>query len=82
MPDRTRIAIGLGAAIVAAVCCAAPMVAVTLGTAGLLAWLAAGAYLLIPALLVCFAIMGLWFWRHRAAAACSNPSANEQAGQS
>ncbi|MFZ0495406.1 MAG: hypothetical protein WBE80_06610 [Methylocella sp.] len=59
MPDRALIAAGLAGAIAGTICCAAPILAVTLGTAGLMAWLAAGAYVLLPVLLLCLALIGL-----------------------
>ena len=60
MPDRRLVSAGLAGGIAGAICCGAPVFAVTLGTAGVTAWLAAGAYVLIPALLVC---LGLVFYR-------------------
>jgi mercuric ion transport protein len=53
MKDRALIATGAVGVVLAAICCAAPVLAVTLATAGLTAWLANGAYVVIPALLVC-----------------------------
>jgi mercuric ion transport protein len=57
MKDRALIATGAVGVVLAAICCAAPLLAVTLATAGLTAWLANGAYVLIPALLVCLALV-------------------------
>jgi mercuric ion transport protein len=74
MPNRALIAMGLGGGIAAAICCAAPMHAVTLGAAGLMAWLAAGAYVLIPVLLICLALIGQRFRRRQTAAAGSDPA--------
>jgi mercuric ion transport protein len=37
MKDRALITVGAAGAVLAAICCAAPMLAVTLGTAGLTA---------------------------------------------
>jgi mercuric ion transport protein len=59
MKDRVLITVGAAGAVWAAICCAAPMLAVTLGTAGLTAWLAKGAYVVIPVLLICLALIGL-----------------------
>jgi mercuric ion transport protein len=63
MKDRALITVGAAGAVLAAICCAAPMLAVTLGTAGLTAWLAKGAYVVIPVLLICLALIGLRFRR-------------------
>ncbi len=82
MPDRALIVAGLAGAIAAAMCCAAPMLAVTLGTAGLTAWLAAGAYVLIPALLICLALIGLRLRRRQIAAAGSDRATSGQVRKS
>jgi mercuric ion transport protein len=63
MKDRALITAGAAGAVLAAICCAAPMLAVTLGTVGLTAWLAKGAYVVIPVLLICLALIGLRFRR-------------------
>jgi mercuric ion transport protein len=76
MKDRALITSGAVGAVLAAICCAAPLLAVTLATAGLTAWLANGAYVLIPVLLICLAVIGLRFRRRHTAAACSNPAAS------
>ena len=57
MKDRALIATGAVGVVLAAICCAAPLLAVTLATAGLTTWLANGAYVLIPALLVCLGLV-------------------------
>jgi mercuric ion transport protein len=69
MKDRSLMTAGAAGAVLVAICCAAPLLAVTLGTAGLTAWLANGAYVLIPILLVCLGLIGLRFWRRHTAAA-------------
>jgi mercuric ion transport protein len=63
MKDRALITAGAAGAVLAAICCAAPMLAVTLGTVGLTAGLAKGAYVVIPVLLICLALIGLRFRR-------------------
>jgi mercuric ion transport protein len=83
MPDRALIAAGLAGAIAAAMCCAAPMLAVTLGATGLMARLTNSAYVLIPVvLLICLALIGLRFRRRRTAAAGSDPATSGQVGRS
>jgi len=56
MKDRALIATGAVGVVLAAICCAAPLLAVVLGAFGPTAWLANGAYVVIPALLVCLAL--------------------------
>jgi mercuric ion transport protein len=59
-------------------CCAAPLLAVTLATAGLTAWLANGAYVLIPALLVCLGLVAYWLNRRRTTTDCRSSTPNDQ----
>ena len=71
MKDRALIATGAVGVVLAAICCAAPLLAVTLATAGLTAWLANGAYVLIPVLLICLWLIVMRFRRRRTATAAS-----------
>jgi mercuric ion transport protein len=81
MNDRHNIKSGAIAAVLAALCCAAPLLIVALGTAGLTAWLAKSAYVLIPALLIGLGLVSLWFYRRSAAAqACCDPAASPKQG--
>jgi mercuric ion transport protein len=57
MKDRNLIAAGVVGAVLAAICCAAPFLAVVLGAFGLTAWLAKAAYAVMPALLVCLGLV-------------------------
>jgi len=50
MEDRTSMRTGAIVAIVAAICCATPLLALLLGTAGLAAWAAKADYVLLPVL--------------------------------
>ena len=72
MRDRTLIGTGIVGAVVAAVCCATPLLAVLLGSVGLSAWMAGADYLLIPVLLLSLGLIGLGLHR-RAAAQRSRP---------
>jgi mercuric ion transport protein len=65
MRDRTLLTTGVLGAVVAVVCCATPLLAVVFGAVGLTAWLAKADYVLIPALILCFALIGLSFYRMR-----------------
>jgi Membrane transport protein MerF len=77
MKDRALIAAGLGGAIAAVTCCASQLLAITLGTAGLTAWLANSAYVLVPVLLISAALIGVRVFRRRPTP-CSNAAAREQ----
>ena len=78
MKDRALIATGAVGVVLAAICCAAPLLAVTLATAGLTAWLANGAYVLIPALLVCLALVAYRLNRRRTTTDCRSSTPNDQ----
>jgi mercuric ion transport protein len=68
--DRTLIRTGAVGAVVAAVCCATPILVITLGAVGLSAWAAGADIVLIPALLAFVALMAVGMLRRRRAAAC------------
>ena len=57
MRDRSLITAGVGA-VVAAVCCATPLLAILFGAVGFTAWLAKADYVLVPALILCAALIG------------------------
>ena len=52
MIDRSLITTGAIGAVLAAICCATPLLAVVLGSIGLTAWLAKADYVVIPVLLL------------------------------
>ena len=76
--DRALIATGAVGVVLAAICCAAPLLAVTLATAGLTAWLANGAYVLIPALLVCLGLVAYRLNRRHTTTDCRTSAPNDQ----
>ncbi len=65
MRDRTLVTTGAVGAVIAAVCCATPLLAVVFGAVGLTAWLAKADYVLIPALIACLALVGFGLYRSR-----------------
>jgi len=65
MRDRTLITTGIVGAVVAAVCCATPLLAIVYGALGLTAWLAEADYVLIPALILCLGLIGFSLYRRR-----------------
>ena len=79
MTDRSLITTGAIGAILAAICCATPLLAVVLGGIGLTAWLAKADYVVMPVLLVGVALVGLGLYRRHLATTCGNPSTKEQA---
>ena len=68
MRDSTIIATGAVGAILAAICCATPVLAVLFGAVGLTAWLAKVDYVVIPALAFCAALIGFGLYRRNARA--------------
>ncbi len=74
MNDRSLIATGGVAAVLAAICCATPLLAILLGGIGLTAWIARADYVVLPVLLVGVALVGLGLYRRRAAATCADTS--------
>jgi mercuric ion transport protein len=63
MKDRALITTGAIGGILAAICCATPILALALGAVGLGAWLAKADYVLIPALVLCLALLALGLYR-------------------
>ncbi len=63
MNDRSLITTGAIGAVVAAICCATPLLTVVLGGIGLTAWLAHADYIVMAVLLLALALVGLGFYR-------------------
>lgn len=80
MKDRTLIKTGLATGVIAAICCATPLLALVLAALGLSAWLAKADYVLIPVLVVSVGIVALGLYRRRAAAqaCCQTPASKVQ----
>ena len=65
MSDRSLITTGAIGGIVAAICCATPLLAIAFGALGLTAWLAKADYVLMPALIICGALVAVGLYRAR-----------------
>ena len=65
MSDRSFILTGVVGGVIAAICCATPLLAVVFGAVGLTAWLAKADYVLFPTLLICLALIGFGLYRRR-----------------
>jgi mercuric ion transport protein len=65
MRDRALITTGIVGAVVAAVCCATPLLAIAFGAVGLAAWVAKADHVLIPALILCVALVVFGLYRAR-----------------
>ena len=62
MKDRNLIAAGV-VAVIAAVCCTAPLLVTAVGAVGLTSWLAKAGNVLIPALVLCIGLIGFGLYR-------------------
>jgi mercuric ion transport protein len=65
MRDRTLITTGAIDAVLAAICCMTPVLVVMFGAVGLTAWLTKADYVLIPALVLCLALVVFGIYRRR-----------------
>lgn len=65
MKDRALITTGAIGTVVAAICCATPILAVLLGAVGLAAWAAKADYIAFPVLLISLGLLGLGLYRRR-----------------
>ena len=70
MKDATILKTGIVGSVIAAICCATPVLVIALGAVGLSAWLGWVDYVLLPALAVFLAMTAYGLWRLQRAAAC------------
>ena len=65
MRNSTLITTGAIGAVLAAICCATPLLVVVLGAVGLGGWLARADYVVIPAFVLCLVLIGFGIYRRR-----------------
>lgn len=70
MQDATILKTGIVGSVIAAICCATPVLVIALGAIGLSAWLGWIDYVLLPALAVFVGLTAYGLWRRQRAAAC------------
>lgn len=70
MNSRTLLKTGITGSVIAAICCATPVLVILFGVAGLSAWVGWLDYVLIPTLVVFIGITIYAWHRRRAEAAC------------
>jgi mercuric ion transport protein len=63
--ERALITTGALGGVLAAICCATPVLGLVLGALGLSAWIVNADYVLIPTLLVCLGLLGIGLYRRR-----------------
>jgi mercuric ion transport protein len=68
MRDATLMKTGVVGAIIAAICCATPVLAIALGALGLAAWIAWADYVVMAALVAFAVLAGYGFYRRRSTA--------------
>ena len=81
MKDATILKTGIAGSVIAAICCATPVLVIALGALGLSAWLGWVDYVLIPALVLFLAVTAYGLWRRQRAAACSASEAQSNKGR-
>ncbi|KQT13743.1 MAG: mercury transport protein [Bradyrhizobium sp.] len=69
MSDRTAISAGMASAVLAAICCAAPLLAVGQPYAGLGAWVAGQGLVVLPLMIAGFGLIAWKFHRRHAESA-------------
>jgi mercuric ion transport protein len=75
MNDRSLMATGGVAAVLAAICCATPILAVILGGIGLTAWIAIADYVVLPVLVLGVALAAFGLYRRHGNATCVTTTA-------
>jgi len=65
MRDGTLITTGIVGAVIAALCCATPVLAIAFGALGLTAWLAKADYIVMPALILCVGLAAFGIYRQQ-----------------
>lgn len=70
MKDATILKTGIIGSVVAAICCATPLLVIALGVIGLSAWAGWLDYVLLPSLAIFVGITAYGLWRRNRAAAC------------
>lgn len=70
MDNRTLLKTGIAGSVIAAICCATPVLVIALGVVGLSAWAGWLDYVLIPALVIFVGITIYALHRRRTEAAC------------
>jgi mercuric ion transport protein len=70
MRDATILKTGIVGTIIAAICCATPVLVIALGALGLSAWMRGLDYVLLPALAIFLGLTSYGLWRRNRAAAC------------
>jgi mercuric ion transport protein len=81
MTDRTVMHAGIISVVLAAICCAAPLLVVSLPLAGLGAWFAGADLIVLPLIIACFGLIASIIHRRHAKAACGETTIQKQSAR-
>jgi mercuric ion transport protein len=81
MKAMTILKTGIVGSIIAAICCATPILVIVLGAIGLSAWLGWIDYVLLPALVLFLGVAAYGLWRRQRAAACCATESRSNKGR-
>lgn len=70
MKDTTILRAGIIGTVIAAICCATPVLVIAFGAIGLSAWVSGLDYVLLPALALFLGLTAYGLWRRNRAATC------------
>lgn len=70
MKDGTILKTGIAGTVIAAICCATPILVIFLGAVGLSAWLGWLNYVLLPTLALFLGLTVYGLWRHQRPTVC------------
>lgn len=79
MADRALIGAGTAGVVLAAICCAAPLLAAALPLAGFAAWMAGASLVVLPPVVAGLALLA-WTLRHRWAKAAGRETKTHKEG--
>lgn len=65
MADKKMLWTGIIGSVIAAICCATPILVISLGAVGLSAWVAGLDFVLLPALAIFLALTGYALWKQK-----------------
>ncbi|WP_298277667.1 mercury transport protein [uncultured Bradyrhizobium sp.] len=78
MNDRVLIRASTAGAVLAVICCAAPLLAGVLPLAGLGAWVAGAGLVVLPLVIACFGLVAWGIHRRRARADCGETKIHKE----
>lgn len=81
MKDTTILKTGMIGAVIAAICCATPVLVIALGALGLSAWLGWIDYVLLPALVIFLGMTGYRLWHRQRGEGCCVAGAQKDHGK-